>query len=71
MTKEGFARTLKSDQATDLGGYDSLQIPLPFRCPVCEGRTTMPKGFYTRILISSDMNDVPCKTCGQTGVIWS
>jgi hypothetical protein len=37
-------------------------------CPVCKGRTTMPKGFYPD---DPKTEHPPCRSCGKTGVIRS
>ena len=41
--------------------------PVPHRCPVCEGRGSVPNGFYVQ---SEGTNDQPCQACGGTGVLW-
>lgn len=41
--------------------------PRPHRCPVCEGRQTVPGGFYAGQASTSDQ---PCRTCGGKGVLW-
>lgn len=40
---------------------------VPFRCPVCGGKGSVPAGFYG---LSNTTNDEICRTCGGTGVIW-
>jgi len=45
----------------------------PYRCPVCEGRGIVPAGFYGPYATQSSQVTVapePCRTCGQTGVVW-
>lgn len=46
-------------------------VPIPFRCPVCEGRRTMLSSFYTRMVVGTGMDTVECKTCEGDGIIWS
>lgn len=41
----------------------------PYRCPVCEGRGTMPCNFYTRATMAGDTAQVQCKSCNGTGII--
>lgn len=38
------------------------------KCPVCEGRGTVPCGFYS----SGSNNTGPerCRSCGETGFLW-
>jgi ribosomal protein L37AE/L43A len=42
----------------------------PYRCPVCQGKATVPRGFY------GDQQAVPnavepCRTCGGSGIVWT
>lgn len=45
--------------------------PIPFRCPVYEGRRTMPENFYSRMTFGTGMDTVECKTCEGDGIVWS
>ena len=42
-------------------------------CPVCQGRTIVPAGFYNRasITVAVSTEPEPCRSCGQTGIVWS
>lgn len=40
----------------------------PWRCPVCEGRGSVPAGFYTNGISTSTSNE-KCRSC-EDGVIW-
>ena len=46
----------------------------PHRCPVCEGRQTVPEWFYMvqpgGYPTSSGVGTTPCRTCNGTGVLW-
>ena len=46
----------------------------PFTCPVCLGRGKVPNGFYGAVGVEmwsvSDLTPEPCKSCGETGVVW-
>ena len=37
------------------------------RCPICEGRRTVPAGFYTGFAAS--LNPEQCRQCGGTGMV--
>lgn len=37
----------------------------PSRCPVCEGRGTVPAGFYTAGATDAET----CRTCGGSGMV--
>jgi len=37
----------------------------PFRCPVCEGKRTVPPGFYV-----AGSPAEPCRTCRGEGIVW-
>ena len=53
--------------------YYSYSTPVkltPHRCPVCEGRGSLPENFYTRLTIGIGGADVTCKTCEGRGVLW-
>ena len=52
----------------------------PFRCPVCDGRQTLPADYYTAPPVEYGYADedeppegepVPCRSCTGTGVVWS
>lgn len=46
----------------------------PYKCPVCEGRGTVPIGFYETFsqgtTTATVTYDVTCKTCNGTGIVW-
>lgn len=44
----------------------------PFVCPVCQGRRTVPPGFYGFYWGSGATNaePEPCRSCDGTGVVW-
>ena len=44
-------------------------IRYPFKCPVCEGRGTVPAGFYFGVS-STQTAPETCKACGGGGVLW-
>ena len=39
------------------------------RCPVCEGRTWVPRGFYTGMTGAVDTNNAVCRRCNGEGTI--
>jgi len=41
------------------------------RCPVCDGRGVVQKGFYSYSINSSSSDTIPdkCKTCNSKGII--
>lgn len=41
----------------------------PYKCPVCEGRGTMPCGFYERLQITDNTASNECRSCKGTGII--
>ena len=42
---------------------------IPFRCPICEGRGTVPHGFYDRTEGASSTEPEPGRKCEGTGTI--
>ena len=44
----------------------------PYCCPVCNGRGTVPCGFYqtSKFYSVSESSDEMCKSCKGTGVLW-
>ncbi len=44
----------------------------PHTCPVCEGRGTVPCGFYSHQehFTSSSTSPETCKTCNGGGILW-
>jgi len=44
---------------------------MPHRCPVCQGKGTLPPGFYEHgdSVTRSDTTPDPCKTCDGLGYI--
>lgn len=46
--------------------YNNVWVPaprVPHRCPVCEGRGTVPVNFYTRASATTDAGDIACRSC--------
>jgi len=43
----------------------------PYKCPVCEGRGTVPAGFYnqSRYMYTYEP-DVTCKSCFGRGIVY-
>lgn len=45
----------------------------PHRCPICEGRGTVPAGFYTgtapTVMLGGTAAET-CRGCGGAGIIW-
>lgn len=41
-----------------------------YKCPVCEGRGTVPADFYTPGYYTANTAPCVCKSCGGKGVIW-
>lgn len=42
---------------------------VPYRCPVCEGRGVVRQNFYTMAESSTDVTNVPCRSC-INGIIY-
>lgn len=44
----------------------------PYCCPVCNGRGTVPSGFYqtSKFYSVSESSNEMCKSCKGTGVLW-
>ncbi len=44
----------------------------PYRCPVCNGKGLLPKGFYEQgeYFSSSDTSPEICRTCQGQGIVW-
>ena len=42
----------------------------PYLCPVCQGRGTVPVGFYCSGTLSSNVTPETCRTCGGLGMVW-
>jgi len=45
----------------------------PYRCPVCQGRCTMPQSFYLVINTGSTLMSggvETCRSCGGRGIVW-
>lgn len=42
----------------------------PHRCPVCDGRRTVPAGFYGREQVLSGTTPEACRSCDGTGILW-
>lgn len=47
-------------------------MKIPFVCPVCQGRKTVPAGFYNGLEgISTSITPEPCQSCNAMGIVWS
>ena len=42
----------------------------PYACPVCNGRGSVPVGFYTPGTVTSSLTPEICRSCNGTGVLW-
>ena len=45
-------------------------VAKPHLCPVCQGRGTVPVGFYSPGTLSSSLTPETCRTCQGFGVVW-
>jgi len=52
-----------TDYWSPINGYKK-----PFKCPVCEGKGEVYKGFYTNNYTDSE---VMCRSCIGKGIVWS
>lgn len=44
---------------------------IPHRCPICEGRSEMPGGFYgVSRRSTTDQRAEECRTCRGLGIVW-
>ena len=45
----------------------------PHKCPVCEGKGSLPAGFYMQVPCGSLSSTLPeqCRSCSGQGIIWS
>ena len=43
----------------------------PYICPVCDGRGSMPPGFYDSAIALNSTQREPCRTCNGTGIVWT
>ena len=67
--------TKKKEEQIDAAPYSSGNWfgvePRPHICPVCEGRGTVPEGFYDderwRVTTAAPKT---CRTCGGRGIVW-
>lgn len=71
-----------TNDSVDLRIYQPDEVQSPHCCPVCEGRQTMPLKFYeddAPDVLDPDVLDpdyyydaeeVPCRSCDGTGVLW-
>lgn len=41
----------------------------PHRCPICNGKGTVPAGFYDHGPAGNTSNPVTCKACGGNGIV--
>jgi hypothetical protein len=52
----------------------TVQLQGPYKCPVCEGRGTVPSGFYNQgtwgTWVVSAWGVEMCRSCQGTGVLW-
>ena len=53
-------------------GSSSASHNTPHRCPVCDGRGSVPRGFYMTYLTGSSTSAMPevCRSCAGLGVLW-
>lgn len=52
----------------------SLKANMPYKCPVCNGRGTMPNGFYMGTQgqwSTTNASPEQCRSCNGKGIIWS
>ena len=42
----------------------------PHLCPVCQGRGTVPSGFYSMGTLSSNVTPEQCRSCFGQGIVW-
>ena len=42
----------------------------PHLCPVCQGRGTVPTGFYSPTGSTSNVTPEQCRTCQGFGMVW-
>lgn len=42
----------------------------PHKCPVCEGRTTVPAGFYSLGPSTTNAAAETCRACDGRGIVW-
>lgn len=45
-----------------------VQVYTPHVCPVCNGKQTVPAGFYSK-LDNTSTADEPCRSC-DNGIVW-
>ncbi len=46
----------------------------PHKCPICDGKGTVPNGFYNSTNNTYSTNSTAtetCKTCHGSGIVWS
>lgn len=52
--------------------YPTQMYPIPtqwpHKCPVCEGKGTVPEDFYDSPLMGT--SDTECRTCHKAGIVW-
>lgn len=44
-------------------------VRVPHRCPICDGRTRVPSGFYGETKNASA--EIICQTCHGAGIVWA
>ena len=56
------------------GQYFGVPPKTAHRCPICNGRGTVPQGFYTGeawgIMNACNTVRPTCHTCGGRGIVW-
>jgi hypothetical protein len=48
-------------------GDEIMNESKPYCCPVCQGKATVPGGFYSSFQLGLEV----CRSCKGTGIIWS
>ena len=43
---------------------------VPHACPICVGRGTVPKNFYSGGTMTTDLTPEQCRSCLGTGILW-
>lgn len=74
VTDEDFRASLKKSLKKNSPLWRQLASE-PQRCPVCDGRGTVPMGFYNHTYDGQSSSAAepptePCRGCSGTGVVW-
>jgi DnaJ-class molecular chaperone len=65
-----YCRDCQALTSGDCGKHIVSVAQQPYRCPVCEGRGTVPMNFYSGATIANSTAPEECRTCNGTGVLW-